>query len=123
MDAVVDNRRLFLNIFDRLNRIDRQSFGLSCKRIAAKQYSEIGKMYYLNVDFIEAVEAYSRSVVLDSRNAAALHNRGVVHYRMGRFGLAEEDFKCAIRLAETSDDRELYRIAVQFLQEVRRSFG
>ena len=40
-------------------------------------------MRYLQVDFTEAVDDYSKALMYDDTLTVAYYNRGLIHYRLG----------------------------------------
>lgn len=73
---------------------------------------------YYRVDFVEAVEDFTKALNLSPAFAASFHNRGIIHYRMGRFPKAREDFLSAIEAA-TVEEKSLRTEARIFLGNCR----
>ena len=51
-----------------------------------------------NEDYLEAINAFTQAIRLDSNYAIAYHNRGVSYHKLGNYQKAIEDYNQAIRL-------------------------
>jgi len=61
-------------------------------------YNNRGQSKYLRVDFRGSIEDYSKAIAVERDQAVYYYNRGLVHYRMGRFEPGIRDFEEALRL-------------------------
>lgn len=51
----------------------------------AAAYNNRGQIKYFRVDFYEAIEDYTSAIQADSQFEVPFYNRGLIHYRLGRY--------------------------------------
>uniref|UniRef100_A0A8C7ZAX2 Tetratricopeptide repeat domain 32 n=1 Tax=Oryzias sinensis TaxID=183150 RepID=A0A8C7ZAX2_9TELE len=51
----------------------------------ATAYNNRGQIKYFRVDFNEAIEDYTSAIQADSQFEVPFYNRGLIHYRLGRY--------------------------------------
>ncbi|RWS08746.1 Tetratricopeptide repeat protein 32-like protein, partial [Dinothrombium tinctorium] len=86
--------------FDSLYYVTFASNCLNANRKAsiASCYNERGLINYKNIDFLEAINDYTKAIEYETTMAVAYYNRAVVNYRMGCFGHAFSDMQTAVNL-------------------------
>ncbi|CAK8697179.1 unnamed protein product [Clavelina lepadiformis] len=81
-------------------------------KIVSHSLNNRGQIKYLRVDFEEAVEDYTDALSLDKRSEVLFYNRGLIHYRLGRYTQALSDFYASLEIQpHFKDSIEAIRIA------------
>ncbi|XP_068199021.1 tetratricopeptide repeat protein 32 [Antennarius striatus] len=73
----------------------------------AAAYNNRGQIKYLRVDFYEAIEDYTSAIGTDSRFETPFYNRGLIHYRLGFYDDAKDDFQQTLKLNPDFEDAKV----------------
>ncbi len=64
-------------------------------------WTRLGILRMRRSEFALAVPAFDKAIELNAKNAAAIGNRGICEYHLGRFSESHRDLKRAIELDPT----------------------
>lgn len=70
-------------------------------------FNNRGQIKYLRVDFHEAIDDYTSAIQAHSRFEIPFYNRGLIHYRLGFFEDAKQDFQQTLRLNPDFEDAKV----------------
>ncbi len=69
-------------------------------------FNALGRVYYLNGDFREAVDATTEALRQDPHYVESLYHRGLTRLELGEYRLAERDFRRAVEVVDEWDRME-----------------